>query len=511
MSPAGWILIVIVVLILGAPIGVLLVNAEGDGDGNEPPEGESGTSESRSNNGTDADSEESDSGESDDASQMELEPDEEEPNDATAPEDQSPANEDQSDSGGGTDRDPSEHPATSNGWDYASRYEQTLMFEESHQFGRLKKPGFDPERQSEYNDTDDPDRPSERIKEAVEWVVEASTEAIHQQSKFNEFINNLEAFVEQPRAAGAETIAETPWRERSPNLSRLIGERFLSMTLGLSARGSYEMEPHKNAFIELLGETWNDDGLGHPLVYQGIGRMGLLTATSYVDLQHQLIERIPGRTPRTDNPDRLEAARFHALLLAVAPGDRYPFPQSERGLSRLWHWDEHNPPLADWNLLPPVLFALWVHHNFQETESDAANDFGALLGNWWDENEPNRELFETYPGIWEAMLLTAWVLLADHRLIWNQIEERFEELDFDEDSSVTRTTRTILGWVEEYSETGQRPDDSLAGDLMPPVEWISPLPSDLLNDRSQPSFDFPDHWCEGLKSFSVQRNSDGDQ
>lgn len=497
MSPAVWILIVFVAIFLGTPAAVFLMNAEP-----EPQD-----RDQLSNKNPDEETENNDTEEDSTAS---TEP-EREPAPATDEHESSDESSDSDDSGTSDDSEtsreqpPDNERTATDSWSYARKYETPVYLGEPLELAELHSSSFDPDRQEDYNDRNDPDPSSRRIQAAVDWLVDANTEAIHQQSKLNEFMDNLRAFVDEPRAAGAEAIAETPWRDHSPNLSRLIGERLLVMALGLSAQGPCEMDAHRTAFRELLGETWNDDGLDHPLVYQGIGRMGLFTETPFVDLKHQLVERIPGRTPRSDDPDRLEVARYHSLLLAVSPEEGYPFPQSDRGLSRLWHWDEHNPPLADCLLLPTILYSLWVHHAPRETESDAANDFGALLGNWWDENEPETELFRAKPGVWEALLLTAWILLPDHRLIWNQIEDRYEEMEVEPGEPLEEMTERVLDWVDTYKETGERPEDTPDETNLPPADWINPLPSELVNDYSQPSFDFPEEWCENMSQLQIQR------
>lgn len=504
MSPAVWILVFFLVVLLGTPVVVILLNAESESDIDtvssetnveEDTETETETVEEDS-------SQENGDSPSDNAKQEPAEPSE---NDTKSNGAESTKASDQ------PGEVPSENDRSSTRpWSYARKYEQPIVFNDSNRLGERINQEFDPEQQEIYNDRDDPDPSSQGIQSAVEWLVEANTEAIHQQSKFEDFLGHLRSFVDEPRAAGAEAIAQTPWRDQSPNLSRLIGERLLVMALGLSASGPYEMDAHRTAFRELLAETWNDDGLDHPLVYQGIGRLGLLTDTPFVELKENLVERIPGRTPRSNEPNRLEMARFHALILAVSTEEGYPFPRSERGLSRLWHWDEHNPPLANWMLLPTALFALWIHHASMETESDAANDFGALLGNWWDENNPDEDFFRDKPAIWEALLLTAWVLLPDHQLIWNQIEDRYEALNLEPGGTLQQITTKTLDWVDHYDEFGERPESSPSRDNLPPAEWLSPLPSGLVNDYSQPSFDFPEEWCEGLSNFPPERQNNPD-
>ncbi|MFB6345440.1 MAG: hypothetical protein ABEK50_06685 [bacterium] len=501
MSPAAWILIFFVLLIIGTPGIVLLMENEStaglsdngstdssDGDDQTQPSAEESSHESASRNDSEVEQQKSHQGDSFDEINESEEP-------THAPEREPDELEEESDHS-----EPSPETESRN---FNDKYSFLYSMERPETFKTLESPQFNPESQSRYDDRDDPDKSSKDLKKAVEWLDEASTEAIHQAVKKEDFLESLKQFIQEPRAAGAESVAETPWRNRAPNLSRLIGERLLVLALGLSAEGPYEMNAHKQAFVELLSENWNDDGLDHPLVYQSIGRMGLLTCTSYVDLQKQLINLIPSRTPRSSNPGALELGRYHSLLLATAPGETYPFPRSDRGLSRLWHWDEHNPPLAEWTLLPAVLSSLWIHYNFQEAETDPANDFGALLGNWWDENEPSEGLFESQPAVWEALLLTAWVLIPDQHLIWNQIENRYGELNF-ESESLDEFTLTVLSWVDAYEETGDRPEQAPGSNQMPPLEWIKPLPSDLINDYSQPSFDFPETWCNAMSAVNVE-------
>lgn len=502
MSPAGWILIAFLVLIVATPAVVLLSrnteatteeNAPGN-DNSDPDDSEDNTTRNQKTETNEDPTGETNSDHSGETSDEEPESDTENHGDTEV----------QTESAGEESRDePKQAPES---WNHTEKYENLIFVNRGDPVPSLILPELDPERQGEYNDRGDPDPPSRAVESAVNWLVSANTEAIHQRSKYNDFKECLEDFARAPRAAGADRISETAWRDNPPNLSRLIGERLLVMSLGRSASGHCEMDAHRNAFVELLREAWNDDGLDHPLVYQGIGRMGLLTPTPYTDLQKKLVKRIPGRTPRSENPGRLEMARYHALLLAVAGGETYPFPQSDRGLSRLWHWDEHNPPLAEWSILPPILFSLWIHHRFQGSDSDAANDFGALLGNWWDENQSSADILKSKPAIWEALLLSAWVLLPGENLIWDQIQQRGTDMDF-EDETIRNLTEMALSWVEHYSETGDRPDNAPNEELMPPLEWIRPLPSDLVNEFSQPSFDFPEPWCEDLTEFSIRSST----
>ena len=352
----------------------------------------------------------------------------------------------------------------------------------------------------EYDDRTTPSPPSEKIHEAINWQLDASTEAIHQQSEYQKLMDNLLPFIEQPRAAGAEAIEAAPWREKAPNISRLIGERLIVMALSLSCHGLARMDAHREAFGGLLGEIWNDDDLEVPLLYQGLGRLGLLTPTEMEKPQEFLKERIPGAFPRTEEVSPPERARLNSLLLATSCGPEYPFPRGENNLSRLWHWDENDPPLARWESLLPVFFALWIHDWIAGPDSSAIKDLAALLGSWWDNNPPEEDFFDENPGVWEAILMMAWACARGENLVWDKIRERYGELDIN-DRQLQNIHEGYMEWAERYEEEGEAPRESFNGRRLPPVEWIKPLPADILDKASQPSFDFPESWCEELSKF----------
>ncbi len=349
----------------------------------------------------------------------------------------------------------------------------------------------------EYDDRTSPSPPSEKIHEAINWQLDASTEAIHQQSEYRKLMDNLLSFIKQPRAAGAEAIEAAPWREKAPNISRLLGERLIVLALALSSHGLARMDAHREAFGGLLREIWNEDGLEAPLLYQGLGRLGLLTPTDMDKPQEYLKERVAGAFPRSEEPSPPELARFNSLLLAVSCGPEYPFPRGDNNLSRLWHWDENAPPLARWENLLPVLFTLWIHNWIAGEDSAAIKDLAALLGSWWDNNPPPEDFFEENPGTWEAILMMAWAWARGENLVWDKIEERYEELEI-ENRQLQQIHEGYMNWLERYEEEKSAPRESFSGRLMPPEEWIRPLPSDILDKASQPSFDFPETWCEQL-------------
>ncbi|MGM0381281.1 MAG: hypothetical protein ACQEP7_04790 [bacterium] len=349
----------------------------------------------------------------------------------------------------------------------------------------------------EYDDRTTPAPPSEKIHEAINWQLDANTEAIHQRKEFQKLVDNLIAFIKQPRAAGAEAIEAAPWREKAPNLSRLIGERMIVLALGLSCHGIASMGSHREAFGSLLGETWNEDGLEAPLIYQGLGRLGLLTPTEMEKVQDYLRERVGGAIPRSEESSPLEMARFNSLVLAVSSGPGYPFPRGDNNLSRLWHWDENDPPLAGWEHLLPILYALWIHNWIADEEVDTIKDLAAMLGSWWDNNPPPEDFFDDNPETWEGILMLAWGWARGENLVWDKIKERYEDLEF-EDEQLQEITEGYLDWLDYYEEEKTAPDESFTGRRMPPVEWIKPLPSDILDKASQPSFDYPETWREEL-------------
>jgi hypothetical protein len=355
----------------------------------------------------------------------------------------------------------------------------------------------DPSETNHYNDRNNPDEPSENLRAAVEWLVRANTEAIHEEGKRRTFLGHLRNFIRSPRAEGALTVAETSWRDESPNMSRLIGERFLVMTLGLSAYGNADMDAHKQAFMALLGESWSEDELEAPLLYQAIGRLGLLTPTPTPSLQEELRSRITAQAIRSSDPPAPREAHFHSLIFAASPGEVYPFPRSDKGLSRLWHWDEHNPPLAELDFLPPVLYGLWIHYKTGGDISQAANDFGAMLGTWWDEKEPTADYLDANPRIWRAILLTGWAILADQPIIWDQLSQRYQSLGL-ENSFLQETTETVLDWVDTYGETGEVPEGAFDRNVQPPVDWVLPMASDLISGHSTPTYEYPENWCNQM-------------
>ncbi len=364
---------------------------------------------------------------------------------------------------------------------------------------RYPWPEQDESKQLDYDDRTSPDTPSQKLKEAVKWLQEASTEAIHQQDKYAVFFESLFPFIEAPRAAGAERVGETSWREKSANISRLIGERLLVMAFSLSCYGPVEMDPHREAFGNLLARQWNADGLEAALLYQGLGRLGLLTPTSTDSSQEILIPRIPSAAPSQREPElgRVDAARYHALILAVSTGPEYPFPRGDNQLSRLWHWEESKPPLATWPHLPAALYALWNYHWINDEQSEAVRDLAALLGSWWDASTPDPEFLDENPEVWEAILMCCWAWAPEHSMVWEKVSERFEELA-NENARLDELTEGYLQWTEEYRENVEPPPESFSGRRLPPLDWIRPLPSDILADAAQPSFDFPASWTQAL-------------
>ncbi|GEM_PF-4310924 len=364
---------------------------------------------------------------------------------------------------------------------------------------RYPWPEPDESRRLDYDDRTAPDKSSQKIKDAVKWLREASTEAIHQQDKYAVFFESLVPFIQEPRAAGAELVGETAWREKSANISRLIGERLLVIAFSLSCYGPVEMDQHREAYGNLLARQWNADGLEAALLYQGLGRLGLLTPTSTESSQETLISRIPGAAPSQREPKlgSVDAARYHALLLAVSAGPEYPFPRGENQLSRLWHWEESKPPLATWPHLPAELYALWNYHWINDEQAEAVRDLAALLGSWWDSEPPSSEFLDENPEVWEAILMCCWAWAPEHSMVWDKVRERFEELD-SENPLLESMTEGYLQWTEQYREEAEPPPESFNRRRLPPRDWLSPLPSDILNDAAQPSFNFPESWLEAL-------------
>lgn len=482
MSPAGILFFFFVLLGLGAPISIFLASRETETETNEEEPQESPE-------------------DSDD--EVEEQPPEETTtattrSDPSGGEDsESPSEEDPDETGDDLEEDDEE---TENGSE--KTFERSLESVDATDL-RLKAyegPVHDAKAQSDYDDLGDPDQPSEKLKDAVEWLVNANTEAIHQNEQRREYLSYLRRYLREPRAAGAEAVARTPWREEPPNMSRLIGERLLVMALGLSARGPVRMRAHQQAFLALLGNSWSDDELEQPLLYQAIGRLGLLTPTDTTSLDEQLTRRIPGRVLRKENPPLSETAHFHSLLFAVSTGEQYPFPRSEKGLSRLWHWDEHNPPLAEPEHLPAVLNTLWLHYLTGGDSSEAANDFGAMLGTWWNDKEPTGEYLDEKPLIWESILLAGWVLLGDQNIIWEQVTDRYESLDL-QNERLHDVTDRVLEWVRAYGDSTERPEEAPDEDHRPPSDWIRPLASELIEEYSTPSFNYPTSWCEQLSTL----------
>jgi hypothetical protein len=361
---------------------------------------------------------------------------------------------------------------------------------------RYPWPKEDQKLNAEYDDRTGSDLSSKSIHKAVEWLLAANTEAIHQKYQYEKLISFLIPFIKNPRAGGAEAVQAAPWRDRAANMSRQIGERLLIIAFGLSCHGPVEMDAHLEAFGDLLVDTWNKDGLEQPLLYQCLGRLGILTPTDVTELQNVLKKRISGLVPRGE-ASKLERARFNAFLLGVCGGDEYPFPTAEGQLSRLWHWDENSPPLVDWECFLPVLYALWIHHWIKGDDAGAVRDLAAMLGSWWDNHEPPEGLFTKKPEIWEGILMTAWALVPKNSLVWNKLKERYEELEIKE-QQLQDISEGYFEWHDSFVETGEIPPESFAGRRMPPSNWLFPLPSDLLPEASQPSFDFPKNWLEAL-------------
>ncbi len=367
------------------------------------------------------------------------------------------------------------------------------------ELNRYPWPTADSAAQSEYEDRSDPDPASKSFEEAVDWLTGAGTEAIHRQNKFVDFFSSLTPFIEDPRSAGAEAVARVPWRAKSANISRLIGERFLVMALALSCYGAVKMNSHSKALKNLLSGQWNADGLETPLVYQAMGRLGLLTATETGTLQEMLKSHLSACLPDREGPvlKRPALARYHALLLALSAGPEYPFPVNEQQRSRLWVPEGERAPLAIWEYLLPVLYALWNYHWHSQAEYDPVRDLTGLLGEWWDEFPPRAGFFDDHPEIWEAILMCSWAWTPEHPRVWELIEERFAALEY-ENLWLDEVTEGYRGWVEQYRESSSQPSESFTHRRLPPISWIKPLPSDLLGVASQPSFDFPDSWLSEL-------------
>lgn len=358
-------------------------------------------------------------------------------------------------------------------------------------------PKHDPEKQEEYNDLEEPTKPSINIQKAIEWLNNASTEAIHQASERKKFLGYLSEFIENPRATGAGAIQRLEWRDKNPNISRLIGDRYLLMALGLSCHDPVNMRPHLETLGECLNEPWNNDGLEHPLLYQSIGRLGILTPTSIEDIQPSLTKRVEGRIPRSNTAGVIEEAAFHSLLLSVSTGPEYPLQESDENLPRAWHWDGNNPPLATWDQLLPILYTLWIYHWSRDQSGGAVRDIGPLLGSWWEENPPSEGYFDKHPEVWEGILMFCWARAPVQSHVWEQLKNRYESLNF-KDSNLDDMTDTYFEWADQYQSEGQPPDEAFNGRRMPPLNWIRPLPSDILRDYSQPSYEFEKEWCRQL-------------
>ncbi|MFP4686571.1 MAG: hypothetical protein ACLFN5_00510 [bacterium] len=371
----------------------------------------------------------------------------------------------------------------------------------SRELNRYPWPKKEAKTSAEYDDRSGLDFSSKSIHKAIEWLLAANTEAIHQRHQYEKYLSFLLPFVKTPRAGGAEAIQATPWRDRAANMSRLTGERLLVIALGLSCHGPVEMDCHLESFSNLLTDTWNKDGLEQPLLYQCVGRLGILTPTDVTELQAVLKKRISGLVYR-DEPSKLEKARLNSFLLAISAGQQYPFPTAEGQLSRLWHWDENSPPLAEWEYLLPVLYSLWIHHWLQDRNAGAVRDLAALLGSWWDNNKPPAGFFVERPEVWEGILMTAWALVPKNNLVWNKLRERYAELE-NFDAQLREITEGYFGWHENFVESGEIPPESFTGRRVPPARWMYPLPSDILSEASQPSFEFPVSWLNALSEIKV--------
>jgi len=353
------------------------------------------------------------------------------------------------------------------------------------------------EERNEYDDLTSTDQPSKHLNRAIEWLEQTSTEAIHIEEEYHRFLNYLVPYIEKPRATGAESVQAQTWREQNASISRLIGDRLLMMAFALSAHGPHEMPQHREAFSELYQTTWNDDGLEHPLLYQAIGRLGLLTPTSLETLQTQLCKRIEGLVPRKRNPSQWELASFHGLLLAVSTGPDYPLQHSDENLPRTWHWYGNTPPYARWDEMLPILYCLWIYHWSQDVSGSAVQDIGAMLGSWWEENPPTEDFFDENPEIWEGILMFLWATAPTQQHVWNQLRDRYAGLSFD-DNNLHKMTETYFEWSRQYREEGIPPEIAFNGSQLPPTEWIRPLPAEFLSKFSQPSFDFPKPWIQQL-------------
>ena len=354
-----------------------------------------------------------------------------------------------------------------------------------------------PEKRSKYNDLANPDQSSEELHKAIEWLEKASTEAIHIKEEFQRLLNYFVPYIETPRAHGAKLVTAQSWREQNASISRLIGERLLVMAFALSAHGPRKMPQHEEARAELLKTTWNDDGLEKPLLYQAIGRLGVLTPTPLDTIQPMLCNRIEGLIPRKRDPSQWELASFHGLLLAVCTGPDYPLQYSDDNLPRTWHWDGNTPPYARWDEMLPFLYCLWIYHWTQDTPGSAVQDIGAMLGSWWEENPPGQDFFDENPDTWEGILMFLWATAPTQQHVWNQLRERYEQLSID-DENLRKMTNTYFEWSREYREEGAPPEIAFSGSQLPPIEWIRPLPAEFLSKFSQPSFDFPKSWIRQL-------------
>lgn len=82
--------------------------------------------------------------------------------------------------------------------------------------------------------------------------------------------------------------------------------------------------------------------------------------------------------------------------------------------------------------------------------------------------------------------------------VWEQLWDRYQGLSI-ENENLQAMSETYFEWAQQIQDDGTPPENSFSGQRMPPIEWIRPLPSDIIQDYSQPSYDFPDDWCDQMK------------
>lgn len=369
-------------------------------------------------------------------------------------------------------------------------------------------PRRDEAAQSDYQQVSASDAALRDWERAVEWLKEASTSAIHQSDELRRFMRSMLGFMVRPNASGAELTEECGWREENRNFSRLIGERLLVMAFGISCHGAHPMPDHKRALQALMERDWVDDSLEKPLFEQCLARLRLLSHTDLKELAGDLRTLVQQELNKdTDELDRLEIARRNTHLLLMSAGSNYPFPRDEDGQSRLWHPDATDSTMVDWSTLLPVLHTLWVFYWLNPDPELQEQELLEMLDAWWERRDINPEdddFVDVFPEYWEGILMTAWALSPDSGRVWDRIQRRWDELPevFHEHDNLKRMTDTYRQWHSTLSDkTGDPPPASFTGKRMPPTAWIQPLPSDLIRDLSEPSFDYPREWCEEMSRF----------